>query len=56
MAPAQHHPTEIYEVDDQCQRHQRHDADQQHVNPVGAALGRGIGRLLFHAADGDADA
>lgn len=56
MAPAHHQPPKVNEVDDQHDRHNGGDADQGDGNPIGCALGRGIGRFLFHAADGDADA
>lgn len=56
MAAAHHQPPEIDEVVDQHHRHDGGDADQGDGNPVGRAFGRRIGRFLFHAADGDADA
>ena len=56
MAAAHNQPREVNELDRQHDRHHGGDADHRNDNPIGGQLGRGIGRLLFHAADGDADA
>lgn len=56
MAAAHYQPREVNELNHQHDRHQCGDADHRNDNPVGCALGQGIGRFLFHAADGDADA
>lgn len=54
MAGAPNQPTEVNEVVDQHQRHERGDGQQQHVNDVAAR--RGIGGQVCHAPNGAADA
>lgn len=50
MAASHHHPAEIDKVGDQHQRQQAAEAEQQHVNDVGARL-RGVGGCLFHVRE-----
>ena len=56
MAAAHNDPTEIDKVDDQHDRHDGGDADQGDGDPIGCALGRGIGGFVFHVREDARDA